>query len=157
MFMNKYFKKMLYVVEKYGGDVDKFVGDAIMVVFGAPVAHKDDPERAVRAALEMQEAIETIDPILAKGEYIKVRMSIGVNTGEIVALNMGTDERMEYTVMGDNVNLSARLESVANATEVIISDRTHKYIKDIFEFETLEPVSVKGKKEPIQIYKVLSV
>ena len=155
--INKYFNKMLYVVEKYGGDVDKFVGDAIMVVFGAPVAHKDDPERAVRAALEMQEAIETIDPVLAKGEYIKVRMSIGVNTGEIVALNMGTDDRMEYTVMGDNVNLSARLESVANATEVIISDRTHKYIKDVFEFETLEPVSVKGKKEPIQIYKVLSV
>jgi len=155
--INKYFNKMLYIVEKYGGDVDKFVGDAIMVVFGAPVAHKNDPERAVRAALEMQEAIETIEPVLAKGEYIKVRMSIGINTGEIVALNLGTDERMEYTVMGDNVNLSARLEAVANATEVIISDRTYKYVKDIFDFEVLEPVMVKGKKDPIPIFKALNV
>ncbi len=155
--INKYFNKMLYIVEKYGGDVDKFVGDAIMVVFGAPVAHKNDPERAVRAALEMQQAIETIEPVFAKGEYIKVRMSIGINTGEIVALNMGTDERMEYTVMGDNVNLSARLEAVANATEVIISDRTYKYVKNIFDFEVLEPVMVKGKKDPIPIFKALSV
>lgn len=155
--INKYFNKMLYIVEKYGGDVDKFVGDAIMVVFGAPVAHKDDPERAVRAALEMQEAIETIEPVYAKGEYIKVRMSIGINTGEIVALNMGTDERMEYTVMGDNVNLSARLEAYANATEVIISDRTYKYVKDIFDFEVREPIMVKGKKEPIPVYQALSV
>ncbi|MDY6788159.1 MAG: adenylate/guanylate cyclase domain-containing protein, partial [candidate division WOR-3 bacterium] len=155
--INKYFNKMLYIVNKYGGDVDKFVGDAIMVVFGAPVAHKNDPERAVRAALEMQEAIETIEPVPAKGELIKVRMSIGINTGEIVALNMGTDQRMEYTVMGDNVNLSARLEGVANAGQVIISDSTHKYVKDKFDFAELEPVSVKGKSEPIQIYQALSV
>ncbi|MFO8061414.1 MAG: tetratricopeptide repeat protein [bacterium] len=155
--INKYFNKMLYIVDKYGGDVDKFVGDAIMVVFGAPVAHKNDPERAVRAALEMQEAIETIEPVPAKGELIKVRMSIGINTGEIVALNMGTDQRMEYTVMGDNVNLSARLEGVANAGQVIISDSTYKYVKNRFDFAELEPVSVKGKSEPIQIYQALNV
>lgn len=155
--INKYFNKMLFIVEKYGGDVDKFVGDAIMVVFGAPVAHKDDPERAVRAALEMQEAIESIEPVKAGDIYVKVRMSIGINTGEIVALNMGTDDRMEYTVMGDNVNLSARLEAFANATEVIISDRTYKYVKDVFNIDVLEPIMVKGKTEPIPVYKVLSV
>ncbi|MEO0233973.1 MAG: tetratricopeptide repeat protein [candidate division WOR-3 bacterium] len=155
--INKYFKKMVRIVDKYGGDVDKFIGDAVLVVFGAPVAHSDDPERAVRAALEMQKEMETIEPVYAKGEYVKVTMHIGINTGEVVALNMGVDDRMEYTIMGDNVNLTSRLEGIAKSGEIIISENTYKHIKDIFEFEKLEPVMVKGKKDPIQIYKVLSL
>ena len=155
--INKYFTKMCRIVDKYGGDIDKFIGDAILVVFGAPVAHEDDPERAIRAALEMQKAMDTIEPVYAKGEYVKVTMHIGINTGEIVALNMGVDDRMEYTVMGDNVNLTARLESVAQSGEIIIPDRTYKYVKDIFEFDVLDPVIVKGKKEPIPIYRVKQV
>ncbi|MEO0289034.1 MAG: tetratricopeptide repeat protein [candidate division WOR-3 bacterium] len=155
--INKYFKKMVRIVDKYGGDVDKFIGDAVLVVFGAPVAHSDDPERAVRAALEMQKEMDTIEPVYAKGEYVKVTMHIGINTGEVVALNMGVDDRMEYTIMGDNVNLTSRLEGIAKSGEIIISDNTYKHVKDIFEFEKLEPVMVKGKKDPIQIYKVLSL
>ncbi|MEJ5306678.1 MAG: tetratricopeptide repeat protein [candidate division WOR-3 bacterium] len=155
--INKYFKKMVRIVDKYGGDVDKFIGDAVLVVFGAPVAHSDDPERAVRAALEMQKEMETIEPVYAKGEYVKVTMHIGINTGEVVALNMGVDDRMEYTIMGDNVNLTSRLEGIAKSGEIIISENTYKHVKDIFDFEKLEPVMVKGKKDPIQIYKVLSL
>ncbi len=155
--INKYFEKMVRIVDKYGGDVDKFIGDAILVVFGAPIAHPDDPERAVRAALEMQREMGTIEPILAKGEYVKVTMHIGINTGEVVALNMGVDDRMEYTIMGDNVNLTSRLEGVAKSGEIIISENTYKYVKDIFEFEKLEPVKVKGKVDPVQIYRVLSL
>ncbi len=155
--INKYFKKMVRIVDKYGGDVDKFIGDAVLVVFGAPVAHSDDPERAVRAALEMQKEMETIEPVYAKGEYVKVTMHIGINTGEVVALNMGVDDRMEYTIMGDNVNLTSRLEGVAKSGEIIISENTYKHVKDVFEFEKLEPVMVKGKKDPVQIYKVLSL
>lgn len=155
--INKYFKKMVRIVDKYGGDVDKFIGDAVLVVFGAPVAHSDDPERAVRAALEMQKEMETIEPVYAKGEYVKVTMHIGINTGEVVALNMGVDDRMEYTIMGDNVNLTSRLEGIAKSGEIIISENTYKHIKNIFEFEKLEPVMVKGKKDPIRIYKVLSL
>jgi class 3 adenylate cyclase/tetratricopeptide (TPR) repeat protein len=155
--INKYFSKMCRIVDKYGGDIDKFVGDAVIVVFGAPVAHEDDPERAIRAALEMQKAMATIEPVYAKGEYVKVTMHIGINTGEVVALNMGVDDRMEYTVMGDNVNLTARLEAVATSGEIIIPDRTYKYVKDIFDVDVLDPVMVKGKKEPIQIYRVKGV
>jgi len=155
--VNKYFKRMLEIVEKYEGDVDKFLGDAIMVVFGAPVSHKDDPERAIRAAIEMIEAVKELGKIKTKKGDVEINMSIGINTGEVVALNMGSDKRMEYTVMGDNVNLAARLESVAKAGEIIISDRTYKYVKDAFEFEKLNPVSVKGKEKPIQIYKVKGI
>ncbi len=150
--INDYFKKMLKIVDKYGGDVDKFLGDAIMVIFGAPVAHEDDPERAVRAALEMQEMIKTMDKVVAKGEEIPIRMSIGINTGEIVALNIGSDERMEYIVMGDNVNLTSRLEGVANAGEVIVSHSTYEKVKGIFDFKKLPFVKVKGKRKPIRIY-----
>ncbi len=155
--VNRYFMRMLEIVEKYGGDVDKFLGDAIMVIFGAPVAHKDDPERAVRAALEMIEAIKELGVVHTPKGDVQVNMSIGINTGEVVALNMGSDRRMEYTVMGDNVNLSARLEAVANAGEVIISDRTYRYVKDVFEFDKLQPVKVKGKEKPIQIYRVRGI
>jgi len=155
--VNRYFVRMLEIVEKYGGDVDKFLGDAIMVIFGAPVAHKDDPERAVRAALEMIEAIKELGVVHTPKGDVQVNMSIGINTGEVVALNMGSDRRMEYTVMGDNVNLSARLEAVANAGEVIISDRTYRYVKDVFEFDKLQPVKVKGKEKPIQIYRVRGI
>ncbi len=155
--VNKYFTRMLEIVEKYEGDVDKFLGDAIMVVFGAPVAHKDDPERAIRAGLEMINAIKELGVIKTPKGDVEINMSIGINTGEVVALNMGSDNRMEYTVMGDNVNLSARLEVVAGSGEIIISDRTYKFVKDIFKFEKLEPVKVKGKEKPVQIYKVLGI
>lgn len=155
--VNKYFIRMLEIVEKYEGDVDKFLGDAIMVVFGAPVAHKDDPERAIRAGLEMIKAIKELGIIKTPKGDVEINMSIGINTGEVVALNMGSDKRMEYTVMGDNVNLSARLEVVAGSGEIIISDRTYKFVKDIFKFEKLQPVKVKGKEKPIQIYKVIGI
>ncbi len=156
--INRYFATMLKIVEKYGGDVDKFVGDALMVIFGAPIAHSDDPERAVRAAIEMQKAIQAFDPVVTPdGTVVKVKMSIGINTGEIVAVNMGSDKRMEYTVMGDNVNLSARLEGVATADQIIISDTTYQYIKDVIDCEKLKPVKVKGKTKPIQIYLVKDV
>lgn len=155
--VNKYFIRMLEIVEKYEGDVDKFLGDAIMVVFGAPVSHKDDPERAIRAGLEMINAINELGVIKTPKGDVEINMSIGINTGEVVALNMGSDNRMEYTVMGDNVNLSARLEVVAGSGEIIISDRTYKFVKDVFRFEKLEPVKVKGKEKPIQIYKVIGI
>ncbi len=156
--INRYFSAMLKIVEKYGGDVDKFIGDAIMVIFGAPVAHADDPERAVRAAVEMQQVIQAFDPVVTPdGTVVKVKMSIGINTGEVVAVNMGSDKRMEYTVMGDNVNLSSRLEGVATADQIIISDNTFQYVKDVIEYEKLKPVKVKGKEKPIQIYLVKGI
>ena len=151
--INRYFSRMLEIVDKYGGDLDKLIGDAIMVLFGAPVAHKDDPVRAVGAALEMISAIRELGSIdLPEGE-VEINMSIGINTGEVVALNMGSDKRMEYTVMGDAVNLASRLEGVAQPGEVIISDVTYEEVKDEIECKGLKPVRVKGKEKPIQIYR----
>lgn len=118
--INRYFSRMLEIVGKYGGDLDKLVGDAIMVLFGAPVAHRDDPLRAVSAALDMIKAVSELGSVDTPDGKVDINMSIGINTGEVVALNMGSDNRMEYTVMGDVVNTTSRLEGIANPGEVII-------------------------------------
>lgn len=102
------------------GDLDKLVGDAIMVLFGAPVAHRDDPLRAVSTALDMIKAVSELGSADTTDGKVDINMSIGINTGEVVALNMGSDNRMEYTVMGDVVNTTSRLEGIANPGEVII-------------------------------------
>ncbi len=153
--INQFFDRMVKIVFKYGGSVDKFLGDALMVLFGAPVAHHDDPERAVRACLDMQEAMnrfnaeKKFDPPLG--------MSIGVNTGPVVALNVGSDERMEYTVIGDAVNLAARLEAVSTRGETIVSNFTYEKVSDVIEAERRPSVRVKGKRKPIVIYLVKGV
>ncbi len=116
--INDFFTRMLKIVFKYEGSVDKFLGDALMVIFGAPVAHHDDPERAVRAALEMQQEMLKFNEQRAFDQPLS--MSFGINTGPAVALNVGSEQRMEYTVIGDTVNVSARLEKVAGTGEIIM-------------------------------------
>ncbi len=150
--INDFLTRMVKIVHKYGGSVDKFLGDAIMVLFGAPVAHHDDPERAVRAALEMQEEMEKFNS--EKKFPSPLSMSIGINTGPAVALNVGSEERMEYTVIGDTVNLAARLESVSGPKEIIISHFTYERIADIVEVEKRPSVKVKGKRKPVVNYLV---
>lgn len=150
--INDFFTRMMKIVFKYEGSVDKFLGDALMVIFGAPVAHHDDPERAVRAALEMQQEMIAFNQ---KKKFDQpLSMSIGINTGPAVALNVGSEARMEYTVIGDTVNLSARLEKVAQAGEIIISNYTHQHIADVVDAEKRPSVRVKGKRKPIQIYLI---
>jgi class 3 adenylate cyclase/predicted ATPase len=148
--VNEYFTRMLSIVFKYGGAIDKFMGDAILVVFGALKAHEDDPVRATLAALEMQEAMSQFN----KESELPTRlsMSIGINTGPVVAVNVGTLERMEFTIMGDNVNLASRLEGVAEPGQVIISQSTYKKVKDKISVKKLPSVRVKGKKKPVLIY-----
>jgi len=150
--INDFFTRMLKIVFKYEGSVDKFLGDALMVLFGAPIAHHDDPERAVRAALEMQQEMQRFNE--EKRAPTQLAMSIGINTGPAVALNVGSDDRMEYTVIGDAVNLAARLEGVSKAGEIIISHNTYQKIADVVEVEKRPSVKVKGKKKPILNYLV---
>ena len=150
--INDFFTRMLKIVFKYEGSVDKFLGDALMVLFGAPIAHHDDPERAVRAALEMQQEIQRFND--EKKFSNPLAMSIGINTGPAVALNVGSEQRMEYTVIGDAVNLAARLEGVSKAGEIIISHNTYQQIADIIEVEKKPSVKVKGKKKPVLNYLV---
>ncbi len=152
--MNKCFQLLVDLVKKYEGTVNKFIGDCVMAIFGAPVAHENDSERAVRCALDMIKAIEDFNK--TAGLKIPIGISIGVNAGKVFAGIVGSAMRKEYTVMGDTVNLAQRLESIATRGRIIVGQNVYKVTKDIFEYIELEPVAIKGKKEKVQSYEVLS-
>lgn len=149
--INKFFDTMVDIAERYGGHIDKFMGDALMVLFGAPVAHEDDPLRACLAAIEMLEAMDRFSAELK----MPLAMSIGLNTGEVVALNVGSKGRMEYSVIGDGVNLAARLEKVATARQCVIGENTYRQVKGKIRLKKLKPVMVKGKSKPQNVYLIL--
>jgi class 3 adenylate cyclase/tetratricopeptide (TPR) repeat protein len=149
--INKFFDTMVDIAERYGGHIDKFMGDALMVLFGAPVAHEDDPLRACLAAIEMLEAMDRFSAELK----MPLAMSIGLNTGEVVALNVGSKGRMEYSVIGDGVNLAARLEKVATARQCVIGENTYRQVKGKIKLKKLKPVMVKGKSKPQNVYLIL--
>ncbi|MBI4574819.1 MAG: HAMP domain-containing protein [Planctomycetes bacterium] len=152
--LNEYMERASTAVEAAGGVVDKYVGDEIMAIFGAPVAHADDPVRAVRAALAMRDAIRALgDERLARGKP-PVRIGVGVHTGEVVAGNMGSARRLNYTVLGEAVNLAARLCGKAEAFQVLISETTRERLGEAFRLTALEPLRVKGLSYPIQVYQV---
>jgi len=155
--LNEYFEEMCAIIFQYGGYVDKFIGDCVMAVFSAPYQTPDDAENAVRAAVAQQKKILELAQkwkALGKREFT---VGMGINTGDVVMGNLGASSRMNYTVIGDNVNLAARLYNVAKAGEIIISDYTYQEVKDIVVAEEREPVMVKGKKDPIRIYNILDV
>ncbi|MRR08600.1 tetratricopeptide repeat protein [bacterium] len=149
--VNQYFDTMVEIAERYGGHIDKFMGDALMVLFGAPVVHEDDPLRACLAAVEMLEAMDRF----SAERKMDLAMSIGLNTGEVVALNVGSKGRMEYTVIGDGVNLAARLEKVATARQCVIGENTYRQVKGKIRLQKLKPVMVKGKSKPQNVYLIL--
>jgi class 3 adenylate cyclase len=144
-----YQQRLRAEIERYGGTVEKFIGDAVMAVFGAPVAHEDDAERAVHAGLRILEAIDDLNAV-APGRELQVR--IGINTGEAVVALDAQPERGEGIVTGDVVNTAARIQSAGSVNAVTVSEPTYRATSRVFEFEQLEPVSVKGKSEPIAIW-----
>lgn len=148
--VNQYFDTMVEIAARYGGHIDKFMGDALMVLFGAPVAHEDDPLRACLAAIEMLEAMDRF----SAERKMDLAMSIGLNTGEVVALNVGSKERMEYTVIGDGVNLAARLEKVATARQCVIGENTYRQVRGKIKLKRLKPVMVKGKSRLQNVYLI---
>jgi adenylate cyclase len=156
-FQHDLFKELAEVIERYEGFVEKYVGDAVMAVFGAPIAHPDHALRAVRTALAMREGIELLSRrrIRRGGEPLTV--GIGISTGETVAGTVGTDDRMEYTVVGDSVNVAARLESTAKPMQILISARTWRDVKDAVKARPLGVVRVRGKEEEIEVYEVLQL
>lgn len=142
-------------VYRYDGTIDKYIGDAIMAVFGAPRTHEDDPERAVRAALDMHEALEAFKsnaPLPLTGP---LDIHIGVSTGYVIAGMIGTERHQDYTVMGDAANLAARLQDLAERGQIFVSEDTYRLTSQLFLFRELEPTTIKGKSEPIQIYEVV--
>ncbi len=159
--LNAHFKTMRQIIAKYGGVVNKVdtyaVGHRIMTLFGAPRAHIDDPERATRAALEMQEAMTAFNALNTSCGQFCLKQRIGVNTGLVFAGNVGSLSRQEYSVMGDGVNLAARLMAVATEGQVVISQSTARQSGGAFLLHEQEPVKVKGKSLPVHNYHVLGL
>jgi adenylate cyclase len=155
--LNEYFEEMCKIIFEYGGYVDKFIGDCVMAVFSAPYQTPHDASNAVRAAVAQQKKIlELAEKWQAQGKR-PFTVGMGINTGDVVMGNLGSSSRMNYTVIGDNVNLAARLYNVAKAGEIIISEYTYREVADFVVAEPREPVMVKGKTDPINIYNILDV
>jgi class 3 adenylate cyclase/tetratricopeptide (TPR) repeat protein len=152
--MSRYFEEMKLVLERHGGTVEKFIGDAVMAVFGVPQAHEDDALRAVRAAVEMREALERLNQELEPTWGVNIVTRTGVNTGEVVA---GDPSLGQSFVVGDSVNVAARLEQVAAPGTILIGESTHRLVEDAVTAEGVEPLAVKGKGDPIPAWQVVEV
>lgn len=153
--VNEYFELMVEVIFKYEGTLDKFVGDEIMALFGAPVGHDDDPIRAVRTAIEMLEVLKQLNQLRVSRGEPEILIGIGINTGNVVAGYIGSSKALEYTVIGDTVNTGARLCSYAKAGEIIISQATYERLNGEFEVIPLPDAKVKNKSEMLKIYNVI--
>ena len=155
--LNDYFERMVDVLFRHRGTLDKYVGDALMALFGVPVAMGNAPIAAVGCALEMQRVVETMNAERAAKGLFPVRIGIGVHTGSAVCGTIGSRKAMQYTAIGDTVNTCSRLCSVAKAGEVIISDETMRRIGTHAEAVALDPVQVKGKAVPLQVHRVTAL
>ena len=153
--LNEYFELMVEIIFHYEGTLDKFVGDEIMALFGAPVGHPDDAIRAVRSALDQIEALRKFNSQRVSDGKRGFEIGIGINTGDVVAGYLGSSKAMQYTVIGAPVNLAARLCSQAKGMQVIISEPTWLRVREHFEVRELEPVTPKGIGHPVRIFEVL--
>ncbi|MBN2283978.1 MAG: AAA family ATPase [Deltaproteobacteria bacterium] len=153
--MGRIFGEIAQVVVKYGGFIEKFVGDAVMALFGVPRVHEDDPVRAIRAALEIHEVVKAIGVSFETRIGKPLTMHTGINTGLVITGELDL-EKGTPGVLGDTINVASRLQGLARADEVIVGFETYHRTEGYFDFETLTPATVKGKAEPIRIYKVLS-
>jgi class 3 adenylate cyclase/tetratricopeptide (TPR) repeat protein len=154
-----YFNLMARQIRRHGGTVEKYIGDAVMAVFGIPIAHEDDPDRAIRAALDMQQALERFnqhrrarDP-----DAVTLHMRIGLNTGEVAAPGSEPLSRHDFLVTGDAVNVAARLQQAALPDTILVGERTYLATRDVFNFRPTSPLHLKGKPEPIRAWTVLGL
>ena len=150
--INEAFDLMSKAVFRYEGTIAQLQGDAMLAFFGAPVAHEDDPERAIRAALDMVDEVDEFARQLKAERGIDFRIRAGINTGPVIVGNVGSDLRYEYTALGDAVNVAARVQTAAEVGTVVVSTNTQRFVTDAFDFEDLGAVEVKGKAEPVQLY-----
>ncbi len=154
--LTEYFTEMVDIIFEHGGTLDKFMGDAIMALWGAPIAHADDPDRAIRAAVAMQQALAALNEKWVREGRPAVEIGIGINHGEVFAGNIGSHRRLEYTVIGDAVNVASRLCSKAKGGEIIVSEPFKKMLKDKVGLEALEPLELKGKEKAVKVFRVRS-
>ena len=157
--LNEYFAQMEPIIRKYNGVINKFIGDAIMVIFGEPIQDINHPKNAVKCAYEMLKKVEYLrEKWLFEGRP-KFEIGIGINTGEVFIGNIGTENRMEYTVIGDTVNLASRIESYNKVykTNLLVSASTYNYISDIADVIKIKEVQIRGKSKKMDIYEVLRI
>jgi class 3 adenylate cyclase/tetratricopeptide (TPR) repeat protein len=152
--LTKYFDSMQHVIERHGGVVEKFIGDAVMAVFGIPQLHEDDALRAVKAASAMREQLATLNHELTRDHGVRIQTRTGVNTGEVVAGDPGAGQRL---ITGDAVNVAARLEQVASPGEIVLGATTHRLVREVVRVEALEALELKGKSAKVAAFRLLEV
>jgi PAS domain S-box-containing protein len=154
--LNDYLSEMIALVFKYEGTLDKIMGDGMLVFFGDPVPMQDHAERAVKMAIEMEEKIRLLQKKWLLEEY-QINIGIGINTGYVTVGNIGSENRMDYTVIGKQVNLASRLQSEAKAGQILISKRTFEAVKDLIEAGDIQQITVKGLQGPISVYSIIGL
>ncbi len=152
--LTEYFTEMVEVIFEHGGTLDKFMGDAIMALWGAPISHADDVDRAMRAAIEQQRTLGLLNQKWIAEGRPALEIGIGITFGEVFAGNIGSDRRLEYTVLGDAVNTASRLCSKAGPGEILISEPLYRGLTAPPEVEPLEPLQLKGKSQAVPVYRV---
>jgi class 3 adenylate cyclase len=154
--LNDYLSVMTALVFKYEGTLDKIMGDGMLVFFGDPIPMPDHAERAVKMAIAMKEKIKHLQEKWPLEEY-QLNIGIGINTGYVTVGNIGSENRMDYTVIGKQVNLASRLQSEAKAGQILISKRTFEAVKEFIEAEEIQEITVKGLRSPISVYNVIGL
>jgi class 3 adenylate cyclase len=157
LLLNDFYNLMIETTFKHDGTLDKFLGDGVMCVFGAPIARADHAMQAVRTALDMQDGIAGLSSRFTREGRPPIAVGIGVSAGEVVAGTVGSEDRMEYTAIGDSVNLAARLESIAKPGQVLISQRTLDMVDDHVQAKAMGAIRVKGKEEEVEVYEVIGL
>jgi class 3 adenylate cyclase/GAF domain-containing protein len=155
--LNEHFEVMSEIILRNRGTLDKFVGDEIMALFGAPIYTESHALKAIKTALEMQKAQDELSKKVKRKFGIEIDIGIGINTGDMVVGNIGCRQRMDYTVIGDSVNIAARLCTSAKAGQILISETTYAEVKKLVKVEELQPITVKGKSKPLHIYNVVAL
>src|SRR5947208_2381768 len=153
--MDRAFEVILDAVHRYEGTVNQFLGDGVMALFGAPIAHEDHAQRALGAALSIQANLKPLAEDIERVHGIEFRMRMGINTGPVVVGAIGRDLRMDYTAVGDTTNLAARLLGIGGPGEIVVSAGTHRLTEGFFTFEDLGEFTVKGKATPIRAHSLL--
>lgn len=155
--LNEFYSLMIETTVKHDGTINKFLGDAVMAIFGAPVSYPDHSLRAIQTAVSMQTRVAELSVRRVMAGKEPIAIGIGVSAGEVVAGTVGTESQMEYTVIGDRVNLAARLESNAKAGQILVSQATYDQVADKVKARCLGPISVKGKEEEVTVFEILGL
>jgi predicted ATPase/class 3 adenylate cyclase len=155
--MNQAFEYLISPIYKYEGTLARLMGDAVLAFFGAPIAHEDDAQRAILAGLDILNGVQPFREKIQKRYQLDFNLRVGINTGLVVVGGVGSDLFMEYTALGDAINIASRMEQTALPGTLQIAEATYKKVAHLFEFETVEGVEIKGKDKPVQVYRVLGL